>query len=346
MSGESPRRRLLLAGVCAWVLTTCAVVLRALPLPFDGHFEAVLHLMWSGNYQWQPLIEMLFQALVVLCVLDAAVVLYAAAAWNKPMPAAVRGVVRRAYRYALALPLFALLGMNLGRFVANGLYALAPLIGWDLSPHLSALESPVILWLQRVVVSEPMSRAASFVYSVAWVVLVTVFGPVLVLMDRKRAVSQALVSILLISLLAMPFFLLLPVFDPWSLNPAYGYSGAGAVDIRYLYPDAYPARLSYIVTHLHWATGACLPSLHVAFPLLFALIARRHGLLTLWRLCLGFTILTAIAIVYLGRHWIIDIPASVPFCFLVLWLAERLKWDPTLELPPVDESSASVTPAR
>jgi membrane-associated phospholipid phosphatase len=131
--------------------------------------------------------------------------------------------------------------------------------------------------------------------------------------------------------LALPFFLALPVFDPWATNPMYGYDGEGQTAIRYLYPDTNLAALSAIATRARWATGSCLPSLHVAFPLIFALIAAKHRLrvdaLVLGAIAVG----TGVAVVYLGRHWIMDVILAIPFAFAVRWVVQRV--DPLLILP-------------
>jgi membrane-associated phospholipid phosphatase len=137
----------------------------------------------------------------------------------------------------------------------------------------------------------------------------------------------------LLSLLSLPVFLVLPVFDPWALNPVYGYEGPGQIGVLYLYPGSSLPALQNIATQLRWATGACLPSLHVAFPLLFGLVARRAGLRKLW-FCYGaFAAITGFVVVYLGRHWVIDVVAAIPACYGALWLVGRLRWRVTLDFP-------------
>ncbi|MEO7986974.1 MAG: phosphatase PAP2 family protein [Gemmatimonadales bacterium] len=320
-------------GLGSILLTVLAEGIGHLALPNDRLFEAVLYLMWSSDSSQQVFIKVLFDALIASCIVLACVVLWAAAIWKRPWSPGTSRLVERAYRYAFALPGFVLAAMHLGRFVANLLYSVTPLALWDLSPLLVNLEGPLLLWMQRTIASPALSSIASFLYSIAWVVAVSIFGPALVFLDQRRAVDEALLGTALLSVLSLPLFVLLPVFDPWALNPTYGYGGSGQIGVLYLYPGSSLPILQNIVTELRWATGACLPSLHVAFPLLFGLVARRARLRKLW-LCYGaFAAITGVVVVYLGRHWVIDVVAAIPASYGALWLVGRLPWRLTLDLP-------------
>jgi membrane-associated phospholipid phosphatase len=100
--------------------------------------------------------------------------------------------------------------------------------------------------------------------------------------------------------------------------------------VLYLYPHAKIASLSTIATTARWATGSCLPSLHIAFPFLYALVAARHQMRTEAWLLAAVTAATSVSVVYLGRHWITDVIAAAPFAFAVHWLVQRI--DPRLTL--------------
>jgi hypothetical protein len=73
-------------------------------------------------------------------------------------------------------------------------------------------------------------------YSFVWSTVVLVIGFGLILADRSDLMNRAITGTFLISVLAVPFYVLLPVYDPWTTNPIYGNPGAVATHIQYLYP--------------------------------------------------------------------------------------------------------------
>ena len=59
----------------------------------------------------------------------------------------------------------------------------------------------------------------------------------------------------------------------------------------------------------------------------------------------GFLILSAITgytIVFLGRHWIIDVVASVPYAVAIAWAPGRLGLKMTLVVTPAPRHSGAV----
>ena len=305
------------AALVGATLTAATVLVGHLQLPFDEEYNAVLYLMWSTTSGAQPAIGILFALILTLCVSTTLILAWSGLERRTPSPPIPDSLVYFAKRYAVRLPLLAFLAMHLGRLTANLLYALVPAARADLSPYLAALEAPSIAHLQSVFAGQVYGWVAAILYSVVWAVLVLGFGPLLVVLNRRSAVDQVIVATPSMALLAIPLFLALPVFDPWSMNPAYGYAATTPVEVRYLYPNVDPARLADIATRLRWATGACLPSLHVGFPLLYAIIAVRERLTTLAGVYGAFAAITAVVVVYLGRHWAIDAVATIPFVWVV-----------------------------
>jgi PAP2 superfamily protein len=332
------RSQILMAGLGMLVAGAVVELVRRIPLPFDETFLGVLYLMWSSDVG-QVWIPVQIATVVQLMTLVAPLFLIAwAIVWPRAVSPLGRGLLRGAYRLAPFWPLYLLVLQCLGRVTANIVYALAPLALADWTPALARLEGPILELLQRRLETPWLGGLFADVYSWVWLMGLFWFGPWLLVRGRDRASAQALVGTVLTSLLAIPFFILLPVFDPWATNPAYGYHGAGQTAVRYLYPNPDVTQLSMLAVERRWATGACLPSLHIAFPLLYWLIAAQHRLrLESWLLG-ALTVITSLAVVYLGRHWIVDLVAAIPFAFAIRWLVGRL--DPDFTLPWPDASRA------
>jgi membrane-associated phospholipid phosphatase len=126
----------------------------------------------------------------------------------------------------------------------------------------------------------------------------------------------------------VPFFVLLPVFDPWTTNPLYNNPGAWHSHIAYLYPQAGVSLLQFINSPSDkWATGSCLPSLHVAIPLMVFWVLRKSRLQLLALFFLLLSLAEGFAVVYLGRHWVADVIFAAPYSYLVVRLVEHLNAD-------------------
>jgi membrane-associated phospholipid phosphatase len=321
------RRLLLAAAVASLGLTAIRLILQLLPLRFDVQYSAVLYLMWprgvdkitqTALYGWNVVSFGLPLVLICAAVLPAR---------RLAIPSRV---LRWAYRYAIIVPLVALTALSFSRLMSNVLYAAAVGVSADYTPAIVRLEHTAITRIQRSMESAVLSDACQALYSAGWLIGLLSAVPLLLAEGRTRAAGRLLIAWVLAPMLALPLFLLFPVFEPWALNPAYGYSGIPSTLVRFLGVPSPSTELLWVATKARWATGACLPSLHVTLPLLAALIAfdsraRRVGWL--------YTVLAAMTgfvVVYLGRHWIVDVAAAVPFAWAIAQAVRRL--DPRLVL--------------
>ncbi len=325
------RARVFGVGFATLAAVIAVGYLQSVGLPYDEMYRSVVYLMWSANTgeTWIPT-----KVTIAVCLMALAVPLFLMAwaiVWPRSASPATHSLLRWCYRFAPFWPILLLVSTSLGRSVANLVYALADWVPGDVTPTLARLEGPLLERIQRGAEGPLLTAMFSGIYSWVWIVGLVGFGPWLVVRGHERAASQVILGTVLTGFLAVPFFLLVPLFDPWATNSMYGYMGPGQTAVRYLYPHADVAALSTIATSARWATGSCLPSLHIAFPLVFALVAARHRMRTEAWLLAGVTAATSIAVVYLGRHWIVDVIAAVPFAFGVRWLVERI--DPRLALP-------------
>jgi hypothetical protein len=312
------------AGSITLASTAAVIQLQSVPLPYDGTYESAMYLMWSANapQMWIPrvLIVMLHSMAIVVPVF----LISWAVIWPRTPSLRSSALVQWSYRFALFWPLLLLVSTSLSRGVANLIYAVLELTSGDITLVLAGLEGSLLDRLQRQVENPWLSAAFADTYSWVWIVVLLGFGPWLVLRGRAEPASQVILATILAALLAIPFFILLPVVDPWATNTLYGYTGSGQTAVRYLYPDPDLTSLSKIATEVRLATGLCLPSLHVALPLVFTLVAIRHRMRVATVVLAGVTVATSVAVVYLGRHWIIDVIAAVPFAFAIQRLVERI----------------------
>jgi membrane-associated phospholipid phosphatase len=325
--------RKLLAGVGAFVgLLLLSELTWRVTLPYDEKFGLVIYLMWSGSSshitRLQPLLGQISKD---ICYAGIIVLLAAIAVPARILPTWASRVVRMAYRYAAVIPLFYLLTAQLSRYVFNLVYVLGQYVRWDFTPWIARIEAPLIEHMQHVLASPRNSVLFSTVYSFVWSIAVLGSGPAIIVADRPRLINRVILGYFLISFLAVPFFVLLPVYDPWTTNPIYGNAGGFATHIQYSYPRANLFMLRFIANDYNkWASAYCLPSLHVSFPLLFYFLTRRGGLRVLSWVYLAITAATCFAIVYLGRHWIVDIIVAIPYTYGIARLTEKINVDFTL----------------
>jgi hypothetical protein len=337
-----PRLGCTLAAVSYATITALHRLLYHVRLPYRAEGDAVIYLMWSGSFRYLNYanysVLFFFICTQLAILLGFSLVLARAILPSAELPRVVLRVVQLAYRNAVALPLFALLSSQCNRYIATAIYALARFIHWDVTPILGQIEAGFLTTLQRSCHSAFLSQLCSVIYSFVWFLPLLAVGPILVAVDEPKALSRTITGLIFLPLLAIPFFVLLPTFDPWTMNPLYGNTGPSPFHIFYLFPHADVSTLTQINRELKWATGSCLPSLHVAFPLMLYWIMKRSGLRALSWTYFAICVLNSLAILYLGVHWFLDIVVAVPYTYAIVRLVEWLNW--SFALPLVPENSA------
>ncbi len=322
----------LLAAACLyWAVPAVLEALQTLPLPHDGIYAAVGYLMWSGSAGASERMQQAFEAGVTLHLIAASVLVASALLPREKFFTPIHVVARRFYRYAIALPLWTILTANLARFVADEVYVLTSFATWDFTPYVARVEGPVITFMQRWLESSGVSFVASNYYSAIWVGVLAFAGFALVAADKGRLLNSLIVAYALTAACAVPLFVLIPLFEPWTTNALYGAPDA-ATGVRYLFSHASGATLTRINTGFHSAAIGTLPSLHVAFPLVVSLVLRRHRERIASIALAIMAALSAFVVVYLGRNWIVATAAAVPFAFAVADLTRRVPLNVTIKL--------------
>ena len=329
--GEPTAIHYLVAAVIYGLTPWLVAWVQHLPLPHDEMFSAVVYLMSGGRSQTGWPTPPLVTIAEWINFVGATALLASALLPPVRRFARVHAVAGRFYKYAIALPVWTLLVANLDRFIANEVHSFARLAWYDMTRVFAKVEGPLIAWLQHAIGGPGVSTFASTFDSIVWLAPVALAGGLLVAVDRGRALNSLIVVYVLAGVLAVPLFVLLPAFEPWTTNATYG-ADALATNIRYLYANASISTLTRINTEFHSAAGSAFPSLHVAVLLVGALVLRRHRFRTASLILFGMAATTALVGVYLGRHWLVDSLAAIPFSLAVVALGQRIPLDLSLKL--------------
>jgi hypothetical protein len=320
---------LLVAAALYWATPALLSRLQKVFLPHDMLFSGVVYLMWSGSHTASEIMATAFDMLMALELAAAALLVASALLPRERMFAPAHAVARRLYRYAVAISLWTIVVGGLARFIADQIYALGNVVSWDLTPIFARIEGPVIERLQHAVASPSMSVFASNFYSAIWLTPLILAGFALAAADKPRALCALLVAYLVTAVSAMPLFVVLPAFDPWTTNALYG--AIGKTSIQFLYSSPSIPALSEINARYHWSAGAAFPSLHVAFPLVTALVLRKHRLRWTSWFMVAMAATSMFVVVYLGRNWIVSTLFAIPFAFAIVAVAERIPFNVVLK---------------
>jgi len=308
----------LMMGVILFVLTS-------LHLPHDRLSMLIARMMALNNPGYW--IHLFAFALIHLCSLT----LLAVAAWTPWLPR----LRSTATKYGPALCLLLLYNLFIFRVTTNIVYAMLP-NPYPMGPTdaLVALEGTFLEWLHRELHGPALAYACSVSYSTIWLGSMTLLQPALIYRDGGEILDDMVKFLLLAPLLALPIYAVLPILDPWVLNRHYG-----VFDV-FRYTD-YPALtesgrdlLRQVATTGPESTSPKLPSFHIVYPFGIAIFLWRCGFRWLSSYFAVLTAWTAFVIVYLGRHFVTDIPASILFALGVIALVDRLRWSVLLPTDP------------
>jgi hypothetical protein len=324
--GDGPTALHFIAAAGVYWLTLWVVAwLQNVSLPHDDLFAAVVYLASGGNSDARHAAPLVAAAIWVN--LAAATVLVASALLpQRRRFERIHVVADRCYEYAIALPLWTILIANLDRFTANEAHSLRGLASWDLTAIFARMEAPSIAWLQHTVASPGLTTFATTFDSTIWLAPIAFAGVLLAAADQRGVMNSLIIAYLLTALLAVPLFVLLPTFEPWTTNTLYG-AREIATNVRYLHANPSLPMLTLINTRFHWAAGSAFPNLRVAVPLVASFVLRRHRLRLMSLLMLGMAMTSALVGGYLGRHWMIDAVAALPFALSVIALESRIPFD-------------------
>lgn len=171
-------------------------------------------------------------------------------------------------------------------------------VRWDFTHAISQVGTGLILALQRLE-WPPLTHLLTFVYVILFPMLM--LGALMVYAANRDlgAIRNHVVSYWVNYLVALPFYLWVPVREAW----------AGGVGVRFLIPQVFPGFEQ--VVRPHSGLDNCIPSLHTSLALTYALVAWRQGyrrLAMVLSICAGLVMLSTL---YLGVHWFLDLLGGV-----------------------------------
>jgi Ca2+/Na+ antiporter len=219
----------------------------------------------------------------------------------------------------------------------------------DFTSVVYAIEGDTVLHIQNALLNDNLTIFLAAVYTLGFL-FVANFSFILSSYDDDRHTANKMVFVnLVLTCMSLIFFLFIPVFvTSWpamdhSLDPGAPES-SGIPGMRPLLYQLRPWLTDFFSAHDTFDN--CIPSLHIAIPLSMTLILLRVHRTTRkeeraereshpgWResgrchtaylIFIGsFTCLIALSTIYLGIHWLIDIPAGIALVPPALWLADR-----------------------
>ncbi|WP_256756767.1 phosphatase PAP2 family protein [Cohnella sp. WQ 127256] len=184
-------------------------------------------------------------------------------------------------------------------------------VTYDLTPLLSGWEGNWPVWLQTNLQSDLLTAICGIFYLVLFQSTLIASVGIYTHHQNMKLYYAFCIAILLNYLLAVPFYLFIPVNEVWYVHP----------QVKFLLLDVFPS----FEQEYRSLSGLnnCFPSLHTSISVTIALIASKSGIRR-WAI---FTWINAIVIIfsifYLGIHWFTDMIAG--FALAVLSVTIGLK---------------------
>ncbi|WEK55381.1 MAG: phosphatase PAP2 family protein [Candidatus Cohnella colombiensis] len=170
---------------------------------------------------------------------------------------------------------------------------------YDLTSMIVGWEGSWQAWLQDAVQTPFVTQVSAFFYVVIFQsVLIASIG-IYAYQRNVKLIYAFSIALLLNYLIALPFYVFVPVNEAWFANP----------QIKFLMLDAFPS----FEKHYRELSGInnCFPSLHTSISLTMALLASQSGIRR-WKIFVWISaVIIIFSIFYLGIHWFTDMVAGV-----------------------------------
>ena len=231
-----------------------------------------------------------------------------------------------ATKYGPALCILLLYNLFIFKFMTNAVFAMNaqhfPL--WPTHAAV-ALEGNFLEWFFQQMQWRWLAIACSITYGTIWLASKTLLYPLLIYRDGGEVLNDLVKFFFFAPLLALPIYAVIPIYDPWVLNERYSVL---PVFKHVDYPAVSAQADQFIRLFAETAAKATspkLPSFHIVYPLGVALYLRRRGFPGIANYYFALLAVTSFVIIHLGRHFVIDIFASIPFTILVMKVCDRIR---------------------
>ncbi|RKP54267.1 inositol phosphorylceramide synthase [Cohnella endophytica] len=172
-------------------------------------------------------------------------------------------------------------------------------VTYDLTPYLSGWEGTWPAWLQSTFHSDILTVVCGIFYLILFQSVTIASIGIYTHHNNMKLYYAVCIALLLNYLVAVPFYLFVPVNEVWFVHP----------QVKFLMLDVFPTfEQEYRALS---GINNCFPSLHTSISVTLALIAGKSGI----RRWAVFSWINAGVIVfsifYLGIHWFTDMVAGV-----------------------------------
>lgn len=182
--------------------------------------------------------------------------------------------------------------------------------GWQLTRLIASVEGNLSILVQSL--ANPfLTSVFSFFYIFVFPALILGVYLYLMLTERDGLALLLLCAVGANYLLAVPFYLLAPVYETWYYNP----------QVNLLIEEVYPA---FNHTYRFFSgLNNNFPSLHTSISTTVTLLAANIREKRLLALVLPVNLIIVFSTVYLGIHWVTDVLAGLLFANICLGLTIR-----------------------
>ena len=185
----------------------------------------------------------------------------------------------------------------------------------DMTPYVYAIEGDIVLWVQQAMRNALLDEAFTHFYVMGF--MTATFASFLypIYFDDRHMADRVSLSMFWTYVIAIPFYLFFNV----------GVTGNHIPEMQTIAYDLTPEINNWFTRIDPFTNG--MPSLHIGLPFAIWLTMQRWDDDGRWyryrNFLMGFILLTALSIVYLGIHWVVDIIGGMVVAILAVQITSR-----------------------
>lgn len=189
---------------------------------------------------------------------------------------------------------------------------------YDFSRFFQSIEGSFVANVQHTFQADWLTTFLSFMYIVVLQALIIASVGIYTYLNPNKVMFRAICFAIMFNyLIAIPFFLFLPVSEVWHQDP----------NVSFLMLKVFPD----FENQYRALSGLdnCFPSLHTSISVTIAILAVRSGIKRWAWLCCISAVIIIFSIFYLGIHWLIDMCGGVALGTFASLMGIRLstvKW--------------------
>ena len=185
----------------------------------------------------------------------------------------------------------------------------------DMTPYVYAIEGDIVLWVQQGLRNVLLDEALTHFYVMGF--MTATFASFLypIYFDDRHMADRVSLSMFWVYVIAIPFYLFFNV----------GVTGNHIPSMQAIAYDLTPEINNWFTRIDPFSNG--MPSLHIGLPFAIWLTMHRWDDDGRWEryrgFLMGFIVLTAFAIIYLGIHWMVDIIGGMAVGIIAVQLTSK-----------------------